>query len=170
MRKLRIAVDVSLAVVAGLIGSMLTVADPNLDHKHVAAPTWVYVLAQLVAAAMLLVRRRFPFTATFTIAAVNLFAPAWASFLIPYAVTAYGKGRRWRQWAAVVTLAGAFLAAGLVDRVVGYVAPKLLGAGTTALVGAGVTTIGDAIALDLTDITLIGPDLRFTAMLHANEF
>ncbi|MEV4348053.1 bifunctional diaminohydroxyphosphoribosylaminopyrimidine deaminase/5-amino-6-(5-phosphoribosylamino)uracil reductase RibD [Actinoplanes sp. NPDC049596] len=64
------------------------------------------------------------------------------------------------------TLAGAFLAAGLVDRVVGYVAPKLLGAGKTALVDAGVATIDDAIELDLTDIAQIGPDLRFTASLR----
>ena len=35
-------------------------------------------------------------------------------------------------------LAGAFLAAGLVDRVVGYVAPKVLGAGPAALADAGV--------------------------------
>jgi diaminohydroxyphosphoribosylaminopyrimidine deaminase/5-amino-6-(5-phosphoribosylamino)uracil reductase len=67
------------------------------------------------------------------------------------------------------TLAGAFLAAGLVDTVIGYVAPKLLGAGPPALVGAGVTTIGDAIELDLTDITQIGPDLRFTASLVQKE-
>lgn len=61
-------------------------------------------------------------------------------------------------------LAGAFLAAGLVDRVVGYLAPKLLGSGPTALVGAGVGTIAEAIELELTDITRIGPDLRFTAL------
>ena len=47
---------------------------------------------------------------------------------------------------------------------VGYVAPKLLGDGPAALVGAGITTIAEAIELDLTDITQIGPDLRFTAL------
>ncbi len=67
------------------------------------------------------------------------------------------------------TLAGAFLAAGLVDRVVGYVAPKLLGDGTAALVGAGIGTIADAIELDLTDISQIGPDLRFTALLRQKK-
>jgi diaminohydroxyphosphoribosylaminopyrimidine deaminase/5-amino-6-(5-phosphoribosylamino)uracil reductase len=61
-------------------------------------------------------------------------------------------------------LAGAFLAAGLVDRVVGYLAPKMLGAGPTALVDTGVGTIADAIELEFTDITRIGPDLRFTAL------
>jgi diaminohydroxyphosphoribosylaminopyrimidine deaminase/5-amino-6-(5-phosphoribosylamino)uracil reductase len=64
------------------------------------------------------------------------------------------------------TLAGAFLAAGLVDRVIGYVAPKLLGDGKSALVGAGIGTIADAIELDLTDIAQIGSDLRFTALLR----
>ncbi|MEV0897847.1 bifunctional diaminohydroxyphosphoribosylaminopyrimidine deaminase/5-amino-6-(5-phosphoribosylamino)uracil reductase RibD [Actinoplanes sp. NPDC049802] len=61
------------------------------------------------------------------------------------------------------TLAGAFLGAGLIDRVIGYIAPKVLGAGRAALVGAGIGTIADAIELDLTDITRIGGDLRFTA-------
>lgn len=60
-------------------------------------------------------------------------------------------------------LAGAFLAAGLVDRVVGYVAPALLGDGPAALTGAGVGTIADAIRLDLLDVTRIGPDLRIVA-------
>jgi diaminohydroxyphosphoribosylaminopyrimidine deaminase/5-amino-6-(5-phosphoribosylamino)uracil reductase len=61
-------------------------------------------------------------------------------------------------------LAGAFLAAGLVDRVVGYLAPKMLGSGPTALVEAGVDTIADAIEFEFTDITRVGPDLRFTAL------
>lgn len=61
-------------------------------------------------------------------------------------------------------LAGAFLARGLVDKVVGYLAPKLLGAGPTALVDTGVHTIADAIELELVDVTRIGPDLRFTAL------
>jgi diaminohydroxyphosphoribosylaminopyrimidine deaminase/5-amino-6-(5-phosphoribosylamino)uracil reductase len=60
-------------------------------------------------------------------------------------------------------LAGAFLAAGLVDRLVYYIAPKLLGDGPAALVGAGVTTITDAIDLDLLEVDRIGPDLRLTA-------
>jgi diaminohydroxyphosphoribosylaminopyrimidine deaminase/5-amino-6-(5-phosphoribosylamino)uracil reductase len=42
----------------------------------------------------------------------------------------------------------------------------LLGAGKTAVLDAGVTTIAEAIELDLTDLTQIGPDLRFTASLR----
>jgi diaminohydroxyphosphoribosylaminopyrimidine deaminase/5-amino-6-(5-phosphoribosylamino)uracil reductase len=77
----------------------------------------------------------------------------------------FGRGIRAVLLEGGPTLAGAFLAAGLVDQVIGYVAPKLLGAGRSALVDAGVTTIGDAIELDLTDIAQIGPDLRLTASL-----
>ena len=62
------------------------------------------------------------------------------------------------------TLAGAFLSAGLVDKVVGYVSPKLLGAGPAALSEAGVRTIAEAIDLEFVDVTRVGPDLRFTAL------
>ncbi|WP_156721735.1 bifunctional diaminohydroxyphosphoribosylaminopyrimidine deaminase/5-amino-6-(5-phosphoribosylamino)uracil reductase RibD [Streptomyces apocyni] len=62
------------------------------------------------------------------------------------------------------TLAGAFVAAGAVDRVVGYLAPVLLGAGPAALVDAGITTITDALRLDVTETVRIGPDLRVTAV------
>jgi signal transduction histidine kinase len=104
-----VAADVLLAVVAAVVGSALELADPDLDTKNVAAPTWVYVTAQIAAAAMLLVRRRHPYTAALTITAVSLFAPAWAAVVVPYAVTAFGGGRRWRQWAVVAVLAAAFL-------------------------------------------------------------
>ncbi|MEV0718932.1 bifunctional diaminohydroxyphosphoribosylaminopyrimidine deaminase/5-amino-6-(5-phosphoribosylamino)uracil reductase RibD [Asanoa sp. NPDC050611] len=66
-------------------------------------------------------------------------------------------------------LAGAFLGAGLVDKVVGYFAPKLLGAGPAALADAGVSTIGEVIDLDLIDVTRVGPDLRFTAVPRKKE-
>ncbi|MEV5510287.1 bifunctional diaminohydroxyphosphoribosylaminopyrimidine deaminase/5-amino-6-(5-phosphoribosylamino)uracil reductase RibD [Streptomyces orinoci] len=61
-------------------------------------------------------------------------------------------------------LAGAFLAAGAVDRVTGYLAPALLGAGPAALAGAGIGSIGEALRLDITEVTRIGPDLRLTAI------
>ncbi|MEV4436335.1 bifunctional diaminohydroxyphosphoribosylaminopyrimidine deaminase/5-amino-6-(5-phosphoribosylamino)uracil reductase RibD [Streptomyces sp. NPDC049585] len=61
------------------------------------------------------------------------------------------------------TLAGAFLAAGAVDRVVGYLAPALLGAGPAALGHAGIGTVAETLRLDVTDVTRLGPDLRITA-------
>jgi diaminohydroxyphosphoribosylaminopyrimidine deaminase/5-amino-6-(5-phosphoribosylamino)uracil reductase len=61
------------------------------------------------------------------------------------------------------TLAGAFVAAGAVDRVVAYLAPVLLGAGPAALAGGGITTIAEALRLDVTETVRIGTDLRITA-------
>ena len=57
-------------------------------------------------------------------------------------------------------LASAFLQAGLVDEVVGYVAPMLLGDGTHAVEGLPVTTITEAVHLDVADVAVvgIGPD------------
>ena len=78
----------------------------------------------------------------------------------------FGRGVRNVLLEGGPTLAGAFLAAGLVDRVIGYVAPKLLGAGRAALEDAGIGAIADAIELDFTEITQIGGDLRFTATLR----
>ncbi|MFN8194296.1 MAG: bifunctional diaminohydroxyphosphoribosylaminopyrimidine deaminase/5-amino-6-(5-phosphoribosylamino)uracil reductase RibD [Nocardioidaceae bacterium] len=54
------------------------------------------------------------------------------------------------------TLAAAFLQAGLVDEVVTYVAPMLLGAGRAAVGDLGIGTIADALHLDITDVTTLG--------------
>ncbi|MFF1699107.1 bifunctional diaminohydroxyphosphoribosylaminopyrimidine deaminase/5-amino-6-(5-phosphoribosylamino)uracil reductase RibD [Streptomyces sp. NPDC058257] len=67
------------------------------------------------------------------------------------------------------TLAGAFVAAGAVDRVVAYLAPVLLGAGPAALTGGGIKTITEALRLDVSETVRIGPDLRVTATLVAKE-
>ena len=53
------------------------------------------------------------------------------------------------------TLARAFLAAGLVDEVVTYVAPMLLGAGRPAVADLGITTIADALHLHVSDVTVL---------------
>ncbi|MBE3009323.1 bifunctional diaminohydroxyphosphoribosylaminopyrimidine deaminase/5-amino-6-(5-phosphoribosylamino)uracil reductase RibD [Microbispora sp. NEAU-D428] len=58
------------------------------------------------------------------------------------------------------TLAGAFLREGLVDRVVGYLAPALLGAGAAALGPAGVSTITEIHRLEFAEVTPVGPDLK----------
>ncbi len=60
------------------------------------------------------------------------------------------------------TLAGACWRAGLVDRVVAYVAPVLLGAGPAALGDAGVQTIGAALRLDVDDVAVLAGDVRIT--------
>lgn len=66
-------------------------------------------------------------------------------------------------------LAGAFVRAGLVDRVVAYVAPLLLGAGPPALSGTSIGTLGDAAGLELTDVRRLGADLRITARPRRRE-
>jgi diaminohydroxyphosphoribosylaminopyrimidine deaminase/5-amino-6-(5-phosphoribosylamino)uracil reductase len=60
------------------------------------------------------------------------------------------------------SLAAAFLRAGLVDRVVAYVAPALLGAGASAVGDLGIATIDDALRLRLEDVTRVGDDVRLT--------
>jgi diaminohydroxyphosphoribosylaminopyrimidine deaminase/5-amino-6-(5-phosphoribosylamino)uracil reductase len=75
----------------------------------------------------------------------------------------YAKGVRTALLEGGPTLAGAFLAEGLVDRVVAYLAPKLLGAGPAALGAAGISTISEVLTLDVVDLAAIGPDVRLTA-------
>jgi diaminohydroxyphosphoribosylaminopyrimidine deaminase/5-amino-6-(5-phosphoribosylamino)uracil reductase len=76
----------------------------------------------------------------------------------------YARGVRGALLEGGPTLAGAFLSAGLVDEVVGYLAPKLLGAGPAALGPAGVGTLSEAFDLRITDVARIGPDVRITAV------
>jgi diaminohydroxyphosphoribosylaminopyrimidine deaminase/5-amino-6-(5-phosphoribosylamino)uracil reductase len=61
------------------------------------------------------------------------------------------------------TLAGAFVEAGCIDEVVAYLAPTLLGAGPAALGDAGISTLAEALALQLVDVTTLGSDIRVTA-------
>ncbi|MHA6794835.1 bifunctional diaminohydroxyphosphoribosylaminopyrimidine deaminase/5-amino-6-(5-phosphoribosylamino)uracil reductase RibD [Pseudonocardia bannensis] len=66
-------------------------------------------------------------------------------------------------------LAGAFLAAGRVDRVLAYLAPALLGAGPAALAEAGVGTIGDIRRLQIDDVCRIGTDVLVDARPVAEQ-
>ena len=63
------------------------------------------------------------------------------------------------------TLAGSFVRDRLVDRVVAYYAPALLGAGPPVLGSAGVTTIGEAVRLEVETVTQVGADVRVDAVL-----
>ena len=54
------------------------------------------------------------------------------------------------------SLAAAFVAAGLIDEVVTYVAPMLLGAGRNAVAHLGITTIADALHLTIEDVSVLG--------------
>jgi len=61
------------------------------------------------------------------------------------------------------TLAGSFIAGRLVDRVITYIAPALLGSGKSALMDAGIGTIADILRLDLIHVSLSGSDVRLVA-------
>jgi diaminohydroxyphosphoribosylaminopyrimidine deaminase/5-amino-6-(5-phosphoribosylamino)uracil reductase len=67
------------------------------------------------------------------------------------------------------TLAGAFLAAGLVDEVVAYLAPALLGSGPPAVGDLGISTIADVLRLHPYEITTLGPDLRVRATIMSEQ-
>jgi diaminohydroxyphosphoribosylaminopyrimidine deaminase/5-amino-6-(5-phosphoribosylamino)uracil reductase len=53
-------------------------------------------------------------------------------------------------------LAGAFLEAGVVDEVIGYVAPMFLGGGTHSVEDLTIGTIADAVQLDVADVAVLG--------------
>jgi diaminohydroxyphosphoribosylaminopyrimidine deaminase/5-amino-6-(5-phosphoribosylamino)uracil reductase len=66
------------------------------------------------------------------------------------------------------TLAAAFLGAGLVDEIVAYLAPILLGAGAPSVRDLGITSIQDALRPRVTDLTVLEglggeePNVRLT--------
>jgi diaminohydroxyphosphoribosylaminopyrimidine deaminase/5-amino-6-(5-phosphoribosylamino)uracil reductase len=60
------------------------------------------------------------------------------------------------------TLAGAFLEDRLIDRVIAYIAPKLLGDGPAVLRDAGITTMAEAVTLEVQDVMRLGDDLKIT--------
>lgn len=64
------------------------------------------------------------------------------------------------------TLAAAFVRDGLVDRVVWYLAPLLLGSGPAAVGDLGVPSIGAARRLRITGITRVGQDVRVDATME----
>lgn len=66
------------------------------------------------------------------------------------------------------TLASAFVRAGLVDRVIWYLAGKLLGAGATAVADLAVPGIDAAVRLQITSVTRIGRDVRVDATMGAD--
>jgi diaminohydroxyphosphoribosylaminopyrimidine deaminase/5-amino-6-(5-phosphoribosylamino)uracil reductase len=75
----------------------------------------------------------------------------------------YDRGIRHVLLEGGPTLAGAFLEAGLVDEVIAYLAPKLLGAGPAALNDAGITSMVDAVTLDVFDVIRLGDDVKIVA-------
>jgi diaminohydroxyphosphoribosylaminopyrimidine deaminase / 5-amino-6-(5-phosphoribosylamino)uracil reductase len=69
------------------------------------------------------------------------------------------------------TLAWSFVRDGLVDKIVLYMAPKLIGgaAAPGVLMGAGSTTLGEALALKFDRVERIGEDLKVEAYVHRDR-
>jgi diaminohydroxyphosphoribosylaminopyrimidine deaminase/5-amino-6-(5-phosphoribosylamino)uracil reductase len=69
------------------------------------------------------------------------------------------------------TLAWAAVAGGLVDAVVLYLAPKLLGGldAPGALAGAGIAPVGNAVDLEITSVAQVGNDIRVEADVHRDR-
>jgi len=67
------------------------------------------------------------------------------------------------------TLAGAVLRSGLVDELVIYLAPHLMGHdGAPLLRLPGIEVMADRVPLTVTDLRQVGPDVRITAKIGAN--
>ena len=61
-------------------------------------------------------------------------------------------------------LAGALLSAGLVDELIIYQAPKLMGSDSRGLIDLqGLTAMSQVPLLEITDVRMVGPDLRIIA-------
>jgi len=77
--------------------------------------------------------------------------------------TLYQQDVQWVLLEGGPTLAGAFLTAGLVNEVVAYLAPALLGAGKSAVQIPGVQSLDDIARLATTSVEQLGPDMKITA-------
>ena len=64
-------------------------------------------------------------------------------------------------------LAGVFLQEQLVDELVLYMAPKLMGSDAMPMATLGLSAMSEALELDITDVRIVGRDLRLTASLPA---
>lgn len=79
----------------------------------------------------------------------------------------YARGRQHVFLEGGPTLAAAYLRAGLVDEIVVYVAPMLLGAGRSAVADLGITTISEAFRPRVVDVTVLDDEehnVRLTLM------
>lgn len=74
----------------------------------------------------------------------------------------FTRGRRHVLLEGGPRLAAAALDARLVDDVISYLAPIVLGAGAAAVEGGSVATLADAHRLDLRDVTRFGSDVRLS--------
>ncbi|WP_043991800.1 bifunctional diaminohydroxyphosphoribosylaminopyrimidine deaminase/5-amino-6-(5-phosphoribosylamino)uracil reductase RibD [Vibrio sp. AND4] len=70
---------------------------------------------------------------------------------------------------AGATLASSLIKANLVDELIVYLAPKLMGSDGRGLIGAlGLTEMAQVIDLTITDVRMVGVDIRITATVKRN--
>jgi diaminohydroxyphosphoribosylaminopyrimidine deaminase / 5-amino-6-(5-phosphoribosylamino)uracil reductase len=79
-----------------------------------------------------------------------------------------------RGWNKVLIEGGAHtaasaLAAGIVDRIAFFVAPRIIGAGTPAVEGLGFRRVRDSISVDNVSIKKVGPDLLLEGAVLARK-
>jgi diaminohydroxyphosphoribosylaminopyrimidine deaminase/5-amino-6-(5-phosphoribosylamino)uracil reductase len=71
---------------------------------------------------------------------------------------------------AGATLASSLIKANLVDELIVYLAPKLMGSDGRGLIGAlGLTDMAQVIDLTITDVRMVGVDIRITATVKRNQ-
>ncbi|PFG46148.1 diaminohydroxyphosphoribosylaminopyrimidine deaminase [Vibrio sp. ES.051] len=71
---------------------------------------------------------------------------------------------------AGATFASALIKANLVDELIVYLAPKLMGSDGRGLIGAlGLTEMAKVIDLNITDVRMVGVDIRITATIKRTE-
>ncbi|KIF54537.1 bifunctional diaminohydroxyphosphoribosylaminopyrimidine deaminase/5-amino-6-(5-phosphoribosylamino)uracil reductase RibD [Vibrio owensii] len=71
---------------------------------------------------------------------------------------------------AGATLASSLIKANLVDELIVYLAPKLMGSDGRGLIGAlGLTEMAQVIDLTITDVRMVGEDIRITATVKRNQ-
>jgi diaminohydroxyphosphoribosylaminopyrimidine deaminase/5-amino-6-(5-phosphoribosylamino)uracil reductase len=145
---------------AVLVGTGTVVADdPHLTVRDAQGRPWP---AEQQPLRVVMGRREVPTTSHVRDAtAPSLMLPTRDPGEALAVLAARGSHHVWLEGGP--TLAGAFVGAGLVDRVVAYYAGLLLGEGWGALGPAGVLTLAEAPRLDVVDVQVIGPDVRVVA-------
>ena len=68
-----------------------------------------------------------------------------------------------------IALNGALLAAGLVDEIVLYLAPKMLGRGRDMASFGPLSALSEAVALEFISSDRLGPDLRLVARIAGRD-
>ncbi|MEP6667031.1 MAG: bifunctional diaminohydroxyphosphoribosylaminopyrimidine deaminase/5-amino-6-(5-phosphoribosylamino)uracil reductase RibD [Nocardioidaceae bacterium] len=142
-----------------LVGTGTIAADnPRLtvrDSADVALPATVQPLRAVMG-----LRELHPESRVFDEAATTMVLPTQDPEVALAALYARDRQHVWLEGGP--TLAAAFLRAGLVDEVITYVAPALLGAGLPAVGDLGISTIGGMLSFELVEVSRVGDDVRMT--------